>query len=256
LEWYAGVIYNRVGLNLAGVLFLVLAAQEFAVSGSIVGSQHDLSSGWAGGGSDEICVFCHTPHNANPDVDNDGAADIDHATRPSAPLWNRRISTVAHYQVYASATLNMTCDNTPSPLSLVCLSCHDVATSFTGVDGAVDASDGNNDTHILVNEPNRGDTNGNCATRCHPSGGDEPPKWFQIGPDLSNDHPVSMTYPTASQDPGFFPPDDEQTGWNDVKLFRGRVECPSCHNPHDPDNVPFLRKSMVGSGLCFRCHDK
>jgi len=242
---------NRVGLHLAGLLFSVFTAQVLAVPGTIVGSKHDLSSPF-GGGSDEICVYCHTPHNANADLDNDGNIDSNHATRPPAPLWNRRITTMANYQMYTSATLNMVCDNTPSPLSLVCLSCHDAATAFSGVVGAVNSTD----THNLVNEPNRGDSNPNCGTRCHPGGGDEPPKWWQIGPDLSNEHPVSMSYPTAADDPDFFIPPDLQKGWSDVKLFMGRVECPSCHNPHDPTNIPFLRKSMVASGLCTTCHNK
>ncbi len=245
------MVHKRAKLYLAGLLFSALTAQTWAVPGTIVGSKHDLSSPF-GGGSDEICVYCHTPHNANADLDNDGNVDSNHATRPPAPLWNRRITTMANYQMYTSATLNMVCDNTPSPLSLVCLSCHDAATSFSGIVGAVNTTD----THNLVNEPNRGATNPNCGTRCHPGGGDEPPKWWQIGPDLSNEHPISMTYPTASDDPDFFIPPDLQKGWSDVKLFMGRVECPSCHNPHDPTNIPFLRKSMVSSGLCTTCHNK
>ncbi len=229
----------------SGLLF-ALAAQ----AGSIVGSKHDLSSPF-GGGSDEICVYCHTPHESNADVDNDGSVDSDHASRPPAPLWNRRITTMAPYQMYASATLNSNCDNTPSPLSLICLSCHDTAAANSAV-GAVDFVD----THNLVNEPNRGDANPNCGTRCHPGGGDPVPESWSIGPDISNDHPISLSYPTPAEDPDFFIPPDLQKGWSDVKLFKGRIECPSCHNPHDPTNVPFLRKSMMASGLCTTCHNK
>ncbi|MFC1602217.1 cytochrome c3 family protein [Pseudomonadota bacterium] len=58
------------------------------------------------------------------------------------------------------------------------------------------------------------------------------------------------------QDPDFFIPPDLQKGWSDVKLYKGRIECPSCHNPHDPANVAFLRKSMKNSGLCATCHNK
>ena len=232
-----------------------------AGAASIVGSKHDLSTNGGGGGSDEICVFCHTPHNANSDLDNDGNFDADHATRPGAPLWNRRITDMSAYSMYKSDTLNANCDNTPSPLSLVCLSCHDSGANTNigglGEVGAVSAAD----VHFLMNEPNRGPIFkgfANCWKRCHASGNfgvNFSPNW-QIGPDLTNDHPISLTYPTPDVDPDFFTPPDLQKGWSDVKLFKGRVECPSCHNPHDPANVPFLRKSMESSGLCTTCHNK
>ncbi len=214
-----------------------------------------------GSGRDEICVFCHTPHGSNADLDNDGVVDSDHPTRPPAPLWNRKITTMSAFTMYKSATLNANCDATPSPLSLVCLSCHDAALATVGLlnnDGAVAAV---NDTHFLMNEPNRGGIFNplprTCAVFCNSVGGFESlqPFW-EIGPDLTDDHPVSMSYPTPDIDPDFFVPPDPQRGWSDVKLFMGRVECPSCHNPHDPTNVPFLRKTMAGSALCTTCHNK
>jgi len=55
----------------------------------------------------EICVFCHTPHNANPAV----------------PLWNQAMSG-ATYQPYASSTLAATVGQ-PTGSSKLCLSCHD-----------------------------------------------------------------------------------------------------------------------------------
>lgn len=238
------------------ILFLGLVVQgTVAVADSIVGSKHDLSTA---GGVDEICVFCHTPHDANADLDNDGNDDVDHATRPSAPLWNRRITDMGTYSMYTSDTLNSDCDATPSPLSLVCLSCHDAAANIsmggvTGDDGAVDFTD----SHSVVNEPNRGKIADNCGKACHQLVfGTRLPVWWQIGPDLSNDHPISMPYPTPAEDPDFFIPPDSDKGWSDVKLFNGRVECPSCHNPHDPANLPFLRKTMANSELCTTCHNK
>jgi predicted CXXCH cytochrome family protein len=55
----------------------------------------------------EICVFCHTPHNANP-----GAA-----------LWNQTPSTTA-YTPYTSTTMNATA-GVPTGSSKLCMSCHD-----------------------------------------------------------------------------------------------------------------------------------
>jgi predicted CXXCH cytochrome family protein len=237
---------------------LWLIAPGLAVA-TIVGSKHDLS---LAGGTTEICVFCHTPHNANNDLDNDGTVDSSMpGGRPNAPLWNRRITREGTYTPYTSDTLDSSCDATPSPLSLACLSCHDAALGTGGGDpagygsGAVSATD----QHLLVNEPNLnpGGNQPNCDG-CHtwPEGDGFPGKWWQIGPNMSNDHPISMTYPTPAQDPDFFVPPNPQNGWGDVRLFNGRVECPSCHNPHDPTNVPFLRKTVSGSQLCYVCHNK
>ncbi|HEC17001.1 MAG TPA: hypothetical protein ENI99_10610 [Sedimenticola sp.] len=244
-------------LHIIGAGLLGLAAQA-AAAGTIVGSKHDLStSGYyaalaSASTSDEICIFCHTPHGFNDDLDNDGVQDQKSTTRAPAPLWNRRITPgMGTFTVYSSPTLNTTCDATPSPISLVCLSCHDEGLAGAGAGGVVDGTD----MHNLVNDSNRGNAEPNCGA-CHPDGGELPGTWWQIGPDLSNDHPVSMTYPTAAEDPGFNIPPSLVTGWSDVKLFYGRVECPSCHNPHDPTNAPFLRKTLDDSSLCITCHQK
>jgi predicted CXXCH cytochrome family protein len=53
------------------------------------------------------CVFCHTPHNANP----------------TRGLWNRDLPAVT-YQLYASSTLQAQLDQ-PTGSTRLCLSCHD-----------------------------------------------------------------------------------------------------------------------------------
>ncbi|MCF6281796.1 MAG: cytochrome c3 family protein [Candidatus Polarisedimenticolaceae bacterium] len=232
-------------IRLVSVLLLVLP--QLLLAASIVGSKHDLGPTNYYGGADatttnEICVFCHTPHNANIS---------------QGPLWNRRLTDTTVFQVYTSPTMDATCAATPSALSLACLSCHDVV----GGGGAV----GGDDMHRLVNSSNANGMIPSCLA-CHNGIGDLltggqasffPGQWWQIGPDLRNDHPVSIIYADAlSNDPSFNTPPDPEKGWADVKLFNGRVECPSCHNPHDPENVPFLRKSNDGSALCMTCHNK
>jgi len=257
---------------------------------TIVGSKHDLSiSNYYGDGSsfgvtpsDQICVFCHTPHNANIDLNNDAADDPDDAVRAPAPLWNRNITVTnlsASFKPYGSSpgyqsyTLNTVFDGSwvPSPVSLVCLSCHDSALA-SGDSGIVTTAGEFGDTHNLVNMPNRaGADTPNCEA-CHPDGGVPPPDWWQIGPDMSDDHPISMPYPPTylgwAND--FNPAANAATGWADIKLYYGRVECPSCHNPHNPGEIvyidpgtggspdvkyaPFLRKTLDGSSLCITCH--
>ncbi len=54
-----------------------------------------------------LCVFCHTPHNANP----------------TRALWNRELPAVT-YKLYESSTLEAQL-NQPTGSSRLCLSCHD-----------------------------------------------------------------------------------------------------------------------------------
>ncbi len=248
-----------------GVLFLAVLPQLNA--GTVVGSKHDLGTNneyldpFGDADTSEVCVFCHTPHGANNQGEMAGA-----------PLWNRRLTDTGSYLMYTSPTMDASCLATPSGVSLACLSCHDVATSSGGDFGAVAAgSSGRGDQHELVNPSNtvsaaalNGGAGGASCNACHGEDGRNGtgpwPKLYeewQIGNDLRDDHPISLLYAdTLAGDSFFNTPPDAENGWSDVKLYEGRVECPSCHNPHDPDNVPFLRKSNDGSALCLTCHNK
>lgn len=230
---------SRSGLGL-GVLVLLLLTSSRGSPDAIHGSRHDLSSP-SPPESNRVCVFCHTPHHANRVL--------------GAPLWNRFVDRSKVFSPYSSPTLNtLPGDPNDSLESILCLGCHD-GTLGTAVVGSFSGSD----KHDLVNAPGPGgvpDTTSypNCE-RCHTEiyyG--RPAKW--VGTDLSNDHPISMAYPTAVQDPAFVLPPDAANGWPDVPLFGAKVECATCHNPHDPGLVPFLRRDNLGSQLCLRCHVK
>lgn len=207
---------------------------------SVVGSKHDLSSPGMGY-SDQVCAFCHTPHSSNRLLD--------------APLWNRFVDRTKVYTLYQSATLDTVPGNPNDSLqSVLCLGCHDGTLGTAVVAGIVGS-----DKHDLVNAPGPGgipDTSSwpNCQ-RCHPDiYGDPPVQW--TGLNLSNDHPIAMTYPTSAQDPFFQVPPSVANGWPDVPLYGGKVECATCHDVHDPGIVPYLRLSNVGSQLCLTCHLK
>lgn len=207
-----------------------------AMAASVVGSKHDISAN----SSEQPCVYCHTPHFASATI--------------AAPLWNRRITNLDAYVMYASPTIDASIASRPSGISLACLSCHD-GVSSKGAASAVNSFD----THNMINKAGSGmgtnSYNGKCAS-CHSGTHGSYSQILQIGADLTNDHPISMTYPTAAQDPAFFVPPDLQKGWSDVPLFGGKVECPSCHNVHDPARSPFLRVANSGSALCYKCHNK
>ncbi len=223
---------------------LVLALVAFFASGWLEGgvtaTKHDLSNTGGGPFNTQVCAFCHTPHSANRIL--------------NAPLWNRFVDRSKVFVPYQSATMNtIPGDPNFSLGSLLCLGCHD-GTLGTAVVNLYAGSD----KHDLVNAPGPGgipDTTSlpRCL-RCHPGIHGEPIQW--TGTDLGNDHPVAMTYPTASQDPQFNTPPDPQLGWPDLPLWDGRVECASCHNPHDPTHRPFLRRTNLASALCLTCHTK
>jgi len=78
---------------------------------SVVISPHNLSTSGRGRvraiEEDQVCIFCHVPHNASP----------------QAPLWNRYNPTT-FYRIYESSTTDARIDQPGGP-SKLCLSCHD-----------------------------------------------------------------------------------------------------------------------------------
>lgn len=226
-----------------GVLSLVVGAiivSAFSASGSsVVGSRHDLSTG-----TEQICIYCHTPHYANTD-------------KSGLPLWNRAISDAVTFTMYTSATLTdpPVGGRQPSLSSLACLGCHDGVNAYVSYNGNSVST-----KHDLLSGPGGSipdmTSSPNCE-RCHTdifAGGR---RVLVLGTDLTNDHPISITYPTSAQDSAFVQPSSGLV--NGLPLFgasKNQLECSSCHNVHDPANSPFLRAANTGSALCYKCHIK
>lgn len=201
----------------------------------VVNTKHNLSTSAPAGNTykltggtlaDRVCVFCHTPH----------------AGASTAPLWNRTLPAAGGFTMYSSATIDMTiAAGGPQGISLACLSCHDGATAFDA----------------LVNGPggglggpldwawNGGDTDLSGA-----------PANINIGVDLSNDHPISVTYDNTA-DTAFEAISVPKTAG--LVFYGGgkdQVECATCHNPHEATLPTFLRIDNGGSALCISCHIK
>jgi predicted CXXCH cytochrome family protein len=240
----AGTLRGTVRLAL--VCALLLAAGSARAQG-IRGSKHDLSGldpAWFGTDpalSSQVCLFCHTPHHANS-----GLSDI------NAPLWNRAIDRTKIFTTYSSPTMVGSPGNPNLTVSVLCLGCHDGTHAPATTNGiSID------DKHGLINFPSFGSPqqfNSNC-TSCHPGGTGFSYPTMRLGPNLSNDHPIAVNYPTGLGS-RFKTPPDAQRGWSDARLYNGKVECQSCHQVHDPSIPPFLRKSNAGSALCLTCHVK
>jgi len=210
------------------VVVLVIAIALIGTSAmatTIVNSKHDLSNTgttnyYRSVGTNEICVFCHTPHAANN----------------TAPLWNKS-TTGSTFVQYTSASVSATMGQ-PGPISKACLSCHDGTLSVSAVlnqPGSQTITEGAAKGNVLASGKISGNPN--------------------LGTDLTNDHPVSFTYNGANPT---LKPMASAKGLQIMFYGTGKdqVECASCHAVHDPQNVPFLRLSNAGSNLCLACHNK
>ncbi|MCH8166400.1 MAG: cytochrome c3 family protein [Proteobacteria bacterium] len=147
-------------LLIAGLLTAAFAGQAAAQTlGTITRSPHDLSA--SGVLNNEICVYCHTPHGT---------------TNDDGPLWNR-LATVGPFVAYDSSTLDGSilgksgANFDPGEVSMACLSCHDGTQALDAV----------------INSPGRG-----LGTPL--AGAAMTAGIAVVGPDLSNDHPISIQY--------------------------------------------------------------
>lgn len=259
---------NRTGkilfvLFFAATLFLAYTWDDNAESG-VVGSKHDFSV--AGGSmfafdSFQVCVFCHTPHGANIDIQN---VDNAGAILDGFSLWNRN-SPGQTFNVYQSDTLEYSTTSTspqPGSRSLLCLSCHDgvgamnvlisKGTLTADLTGSTINQFGDAASDPIIGKLNIGDAAG--------TGAGLSTDWGTGGDDLGNDHPIGFSYNTAIalSDGRLTVPDSSESvdAGKIVRLFDGRLECSSCHNPHDNSVGAFLVMSNADSALCLTCHDK
>ena len=182
------------------------------------GSAHDFS---ALNADQQICIFCHTAHNADTTVKD-------------APLWNHAV-TKKVFQVYNSPTMNATVGQ-PSGSSKLCLSCHDgtvAVDSYGGQTGtiklggalAVGADELTNDHPVsfVYDDALATKDGGLFAPSSRPSG---------LGSTISKD-----------------------------MLFASKLECGSCHDVHNGPKAAAVNDNLlvitqVQSQLCLTCHNK
>jgi len=220
---------NEVMLRRVLLLSAVLVLIPGFVQAQVATTSHDLTL-QTGDSADRVCAYCHTPHMAA------GAAAQD-------PLWNHTLSSTASYGVYGSSTLEPTNDIADigaatagsATTTHLCMSCHDGTIALGS----------------LYNPPNTGvPTTIGVIGNITGTGAD-------MGTSLADDHPVNFTYNTAlaTADGELEDPSANATvaGLLDGA---GKVQCSSCHDPHDDTNSPFLVVDNAASALCSTCHNK
>jgi predicted CXXCH cytochrome family protein len=205
-------------ITVVAVTATVVAFAASSSAQSIAGSAHDFSgAGWNSTG--EICVVCHTPHNADTTVSD-------------APLWNHETTTAA-YTLYTSATFDAT-SGQPDGVSKLCLSCHDGTIAVDNFGGVTTGTQ----TMDLIN-PSR-----NVTTDLS----DDHPVSMVYDAALAT-APEELFDPTTT-------PSGLGGTIDDDLLFATKVECASCHDVHDAGWPSLLRLDNASSALCLTCHDK
>ena len=168
---------------------------------------------------DDPCVFCHTPHNANPGPE----------------LWNQNLGTT-QFTTYTSTTLQSTIGAmAPDDSSKLCLSCHDgtIALGNTVSDGQIAFVQGAAYQLPTTSPNNIAGYNGKGFADDHP---------FAFTPNLAN---TEIRLPAAG--------DAVKLEVGKIQC----ASCHDPHSERiDTTQGKFLVKINQGSALCVTCHNK
>ncbi len=247
---------NLLKLAVMAALAVPLAA---SASGTIGASKHNLSTSGtntaakSGGANatDQICVFCHTPHNGE-------------ATKL---LWNRYSTSTAGWTGNTTGGTPLpTTGNLQAPTK-ACLSCHDGTQSVGAVrnynaaaatitmTGSTDLSATGNLTNLTYVVGAAGNMDKNHPVSIPFKGA----TYNSITSAINSLDTDYRTAQTACGTTGY--PVCSIGGTTTMRLYGSAVnnagiECGSCHEPHDGTYGRFLRANNAASALCQACHNK
>lgn len=247
-------------MNAAAWLILSGACSAaLAQPSSVVGGPHNLSASGPGAQravfEDEVCIFCHAPHNSTP----------------VRPLWNRAAPAEA-YTIYTSRALDATLGQ-PTGTSKMCLSCHDgtialgaVASRQTPIAmaGGVTVMPGGRsligtdlrddhpvsfqfDSSLSARDPHlrspgalpaqvRLDANGELqCTTCHDAHNNVYGSFLVM-------HNANSQLCVTCHTMG-------------ATTISGHAACNACHQTHTAPSGPYLLKHQTVTQTCVSCHD-
>lgn len=225
--------FHRVALISIASVAVGLASATSARA-QIVGSAHDFSGeGWS---NNQICLPCHTPHNA---------IGVEINGYDAGRLWNHALPDQG--QVYRTNAGDLSRDEALDAYSILCMGCHDgtvALDSFGGRNGSVYIN-GHKVTPSLRNSA-----------------------W--VGTDLTDDHPVGASAIWPDSEPSYLNPRSswENQTFGDSRMGRLRlmsvngeeksvVSCATCHEPHRRGgHDALLRIDNTSSQMCLACHNK
>ena len=248
---------RKLYILIANICFL-LTAPAFSAPLTDPDNKHNLSNlstnaikaqPVATGGTDQVCIFCHTPHSATPDT----------------PLWSRPDPATASFPLYAqplviagtlggdpsgqvtrSQYTNADPSAYPNGASRLCLSCHDGVTAI----GILR----DNTTINMLGGSNLNDFSSPAVI------------------DLSTSHPTSFVYDgnvladlITFYGAGTYILPDTADAVDTPLDGQNRMQCTTCHDPHNDTELdggglpPFWRQTSVVftdeyDDVCNACH--
>jgi predicted CXXCH cytochrome family protein len=222
-----------------GAAALVVGISSIAIA-QIRNSVHDFSTSgkggkWGSSNIDEVCVFCHTPHNANA----------------QAMIWNHKMGQT-NFTLYSNPGSMVTTPIQPTTYSLRCLSCHDGSVAIDALNNVggrqpVPQMMAIGDVYYPGSPYSSGGANigGNYKGNSNVN-------------NLSDDHPISMLYDANAFTLSNGRLKDPSGLGTSLPLFSSRVECSTCHDVHNNvgGNSYLLRVTISKSQLCLSCHNK
>jgi hypothetical protein len=219
----------------ACVLLISALSWAKAPKSAIVNSAHDMRSEF-NAASFTVCNFCHVAHKTAADTYPSNIGPL---------LWNHTLSSKTTYGVYSSDTFNAlgTDISDLGPLntgaytvSNLCLSCHDGTVAINSWYAPVTCANFQPCPQNTTFMPN--------DTRIT---------------DLTNTHPVNFTYnATLANNAGILVPASISSvdGKGEIPLFNGKMQCATCHDPHNGASSIFEQNfpAQSSGSFCTYCH--
>lgn len=183
----------------------------------VIGGPHDFSH--RTGGQSNVCAACHIPHVQRVRVSPPQEdADSSRGESQDDDVF------LELYRVEGQRATFEPDRYTPGPTSLICLGCHDGTMASSTIGSA----------HAMLAGVREG---------------------FNV-PDgfVWRDHPIGVPYPRGDRE---YRPFGQVVAGGAVRMPQDRVECISCHDPHNAAGVDkMLVMSNRRSALCLSCHIK
>ncbi|MBA3914085.1 MAG: hypothetical protein H0X25_09595 [Acidobacteriales bacterium] len=236
------------------MVMAVFSSVSFAKApkSAITNTAHDLRNGVAGGNqwkaaSFTLCSFCHVAHKpGNPLIPDPISGNL--APAKAGPLlWAHQFSNQATYGVYTSDTFagygtdiaDLGTGNTGATTSVsnLCLSCHDGTIAVNSFYEAV------TDSTFRGSIPE----------------GTVKITGSAVIFDMTQQHPVNFTYNAGlATAAGLLVPASVNSvdGAGEIPLFSGKMQCATCHDPHNGASSIFEQQfpTQASGSFCTYCH--